>query len=266
VRPEVRVVFRGDEPEASHGTRKALRAATEAEGFSFREIPAARLAAGTGRKLSVVARVDAYNLYIRLHRAPVAVVLLCDAVVRRDPRYKLKDKEVVSVRDLCRYKAFVTSLPAASDPAKSMWLDEFAEWRDTDGCEDHRDPRCLPFPVFRTKVPPTALADARGRREFARQYGRPPRRTDHRRVEWRDAQIGARHGRDPVTVASCKLIDGFHWDVSRGSELANAALVWTMGRGGYLNAYPDSILRRGDRCREVWSYEDSLAADGRGPR
>lgn len=241
----------------SSGFRDVADAA-ERRGWEFTALAALSLTAGSGRRLQVLGRCDAADLYVKLHRRPCAVLAFEDVHVRTQPASALRDDRVVPLRAFCRYKSYFAHLRA--NRAAAVWADQFAAWIGAVACEGHNDCRCLPFHVFAAGAT-YDLERPEERRRFERDHRRLRVRRDRRDREWSPARLGARHGREPMTIAGFRLEDGFHWDVKpQGSKkIATADAVWTVKN--YLNVYPDGASRLGDRCYLDWTRDQSARAD-----
>ena len=219
---------------------------------------ASPLTAGSGRRLLVLGRCDAADLYVQFHRRPTAVLTNEDVHVRTQPASPLRDDRVVSLREFSRYKSYFSHL--RSNRAEEAWSDEFSAWMGEVSCDGLADCRCLPFHIFTAKATyDLTLREERAR--FERDHRRRRARYDDRQLEWSPARPRARHGREPITISGYRLEDGFHWDVAarRKRTIATADRVWVVKN--YLNVYPDGMSRFGDRCYEVWTRQDSARAD-----
>jgi hypothetical protein len=65
-------------------------------------------------------------------------------------------------------------------------------------------------------------------------------------------------------VAGCLLSKGFHWDVEAprgGAMLCSSDSVWKVQGQGYVNVYPDGVIRGGKRSARQWSPGQSAQAD-----
>lgn len=240
---------------ASDGS--ALRREAERFGWDVILREAVPLTAGSGRRLLVLGRCDAADLYVDLHRRPTAVLATDHVHVRTHPASPLRDDRVVSVRDFCCYKSYYSLLQAKADRS---WSDEFAEWLAHISCDGHTDCRCLPFHVFAAKSK-YDLTRQEERARFQRDHRQLQVLRDDRRRDWSPARRGARHGREATTVAGFRLENGFHWDVSprQSPTIATADTVWTVK--SYLNVYPDGVARIGNRCYQDWTRAQSDKAD-----
>jgi hypothetical protein len=232
------------------------------EGWDSNNLDLVWLTASSGRRLSLLTRCDASDMYVDFHRRPVAVVSFAKANVRATPEGPLRDDRVISLTDYCRYKAHYST--RSGSPEK--WAARFRSWIGTAECEDHRDPRCLPLHIF-TARKSLNLATTEGRKQFNQLHRLTattrPVRVDGRRLVWDPARPNARRGREPVTVAGLRLEDGVHWDVTHQRSatwrIAGADVAWEVRN--YINVYPDGATRIGDRCYLKWGRTDSAQAD-----
>ena len=212
-----------------------------------------------GRRLNVLQRGTARELYSSMHRGPVAVLHDADPSprVRTDPRRPLNDRRTTSLDEFCRYKSFVMSLRLEEAQA---WATQFDEWLETIECDDSNDPRILPFHIFTAKH-----AHDLDRQSERRRFGDAHRKQnileDKRRRRWAAARPGQQHGREPQLIRQLQLPDGFHWDVtmsrSRSPLLTSATTVWRVTQGGYINVHPTGHVRVGKNCSQIWSEKES---------
>ncbi len=252
-------VYAIDPPQAA---RAAIESACAREKWEMVILRSISASAGSGRKLCLLARCDAADLYVALHRRQVAVISFSKISVRSTPEGPLRDDRVISLPKFCEHKAYTTSNPDNHE----TWPAEFSQWTRTVACDDHRDPRCLPFHIFQSRSE-SSLYTTEERNGFNKLHRLPatnrPVRLDKRGVVWDPARPGARHGREPITVAGTRLVDGFHWDVRRQRSgrwrLATSDVTWDVAK--YINVYPDGATRFGDRCTPMWSRGDSARED-----
>lgn len=232
-----------------------------AHGWDQGTLPLVSLSAGSGRRFNVVPRCAAADIYVEAHRRPIGVLLQTDAHVRSTPVGPLQDNRVIPLRSFMRYKAFTSHMGMSSH---QTWWSAFDEWLASTHCDGYNDPRCLPFHIFSAKNQ-LDLHDEGSRSEFERVHKRGFARTDGDDLTWSAARPGARHGREPTTVAGNTLIDGFHWDVAvpsgRKRVVATADTSWDVKN--YVNVYPDGMARiaKAGRAYQAWNREDSLVAD-----
>ncbi len=243
------------------GVPKEVAEPASTRGWNVTSLEVDRLTAGSGRRMHLLPRATAADLYVALHRDECAVLSSVRAFVRSTPEGALRDDRAIDIATFCRYKAFTLHL--AAQGAGATWESQFKNWMaDNSRCTGHSDPRCLPLHIFKSKGS-FDLDEVGGRAAFDREHRVQRSRVDARRVTWSPARPGARHGREPVAVAGVQLVDGFHWDVSaaRPTTIATADAVWKVK--GYLNVYPDGASRSGLRSSLNWSRKDSIAADRR---
>ena len=125
--------------------------------------------------------------------------------------------------------------------------EEFHDWLAGSHCQGEGDPRCLPFHLFRRRIPFDDLTTGEGQTRFTQRYGSQSSRLDDNGLCWNRPQR-ALHGRDILQVAGRELAMGFHWDVvagSRGSTITTTSDVWQIKSNGYINIYPDAHVRSG---------------------
>lgn len=232
-------------------------------GWQVRVAECVSLRSSGGRGMNLVQRRTASELYVSMHRGPVAV--LHDAHpsprVRTDPRPQLDNRRTTSLDDYCRYKSFVLSLRSS---AAQDWATRFDEWLAAIECDGTNDPRILPFHIFAAKDCHD-LDGRSGRKRFRDDHWKRDALEDKRRRRWRAAGPGQLHGGESPLVRQLQLPDGFHWDVTvpgRGSPyMMSATAVWQVTRGGYINVHPDGHCRVGKNCSQLWSGEDSNRED-----
>ena len=114
-------------------------------------------------------------------------------------------------------------------------------WCQDTGCENHHDPRCLPFHIFESEQ--INLDTPEERRRFNEIHGPGGRRRDDRDFSW-CLGPGAFHGNDVLHVAGHTLPRGFHWDVSvqaNPKTITTPTERWQVAR--YINIAPDANLR-----------------------
>lgn len=223
--------------------RSVIRQICGKHGWMYQERRTTNL---EGRPL--VSGGDASSLYKRMHRTRVAVLSI-QAPGAQGPQLltrpaplqfpaNVRWREAVSLRHLCRHKAFFLRLRWDRDPIS--WASAFIAWASRIECSGTSDPRCLPLHVFAAaRRWSRQLTTMQGRLAFDHQYGSGARRVDGRELRW---ETGPNHGRDVLYVAGCTLPNGFHWDV-QGSEIE----LWTPIEGWlvrqYVNVAPDAAVR-----------------------
>jgi hypothetical protein len=225
-------------------------------------LEAVPVSAGSGRKMKLLPRVTADHLYVQLHRSASAVIYQPGIEVRKDPSGGHRDDKVFSLFRFCNYKAFIRSTNA-NDIAD--WGADFERWCSNVGCEGKSDVRCLPFHMFDFEdVDRHDLNDPGARQAFGQARRKLVDGTrgwlDENRLLWAPATPGTLHGREPITVAGQPLEIGFHWDVrGRDRKLTSATTKWKVL--GYTNVYPDGCVRRSSGSRQIWTIDQSVAAD-----
>ena len=208
------------------------------------------------RPIQVLTPGDAERLYRLLHHGPVIVAAFTSIYVLRDPRsLSIREKHTVRLQDFVEHKACYLLVNGRTDV--SALESTLLEWRVVVRCDGPDDPRALPLHSFDADGPCPDLADDEGRKGFGAKYGSGRLRLDESGREW--ARATALHGRQTLTIAGCRLIAGFHWDVSyrRGSgTLLCANAVWRLPRRSYANVHPDGDVRGGSRdvppIKRIW--------------
>jgi hypothetical protein len=152
-----------------------------------------------------------------------------------------------SLRNLLRYKAFVTPLGAGSS---SLQIDDelqlFGRWSGECNCNGERDPRALPLHTFSPDREWSDLHLDAGKHSFARVHGSSGSWVDTVGRPWNKARYP--HGRGESWVAGAVLDGGAHWDVQAArstTSICNLHQVWRVPRGSYVNVYPDGHIRKG---------------------
>ena len=240
-------------PKEDLGVTSALRAhvgtVCQREGWQLHQRSVQTRRSPKGRPILLVARDVAAGLYPRIHRAPVAVL-----VVGKDPRVPLHPLEAevlrfgkhVPLKRFVDYKSCWIRVP--NDPGNDSWVGTFSGWCERIECEGEHDPRCVPFHVFSGRG--ADLNEAERRREFDHQYGAGGSRVDDNGAQWvlnpRDF-----HGTEALTVGGFELRVGCHWDVSADNwRVATPVGEWRVD--GHVNIYPDAHLRpRGSNVRKL---------------
>jgi hypothetical protein len=200
---------------------------------------------------------DAHQLYGLLHRWRLMVVCFTSVFVRKNPRRQpAVRRSALELRSFVEHKADFALIRSGNSIASV--IEAFRNERRL-SCEGEDDPRCLPLHVFALDKEWSNLGDKSGRDAFNEHHGPPRSRLDSDDRRWSRAARSAYHGRDKLTVASCDLTPGMHWDVAseRGrAQLMTAHEIWELPRGsrGYLNVYPDAYVRPGarSRARRIW--------------
>ena len=206
-----------------------------------------------GRPLGLLAGSDAANLYRRSHRARVGVFFVGQPCVLLKPdAHVFAGGALAALRRFVRYKAYVSPLP--EDPADvSGALDVYDAWCGRVECGGGRDPRCLPFHIFKSDQMPLGTTEQQQR--FDGKYGSGARRRDDDDFVW-ILDPARFHGADVLHVAGYELAPGFHWDVSvgRGRKIITTPTErWRVDR--YVNVAPDAHLRgRAPHARKIGSF------------
>lgn len=206
-----------------------------------------------GRPLRVLAGTDAANLYQRSHRARVGVFHVGRPSVRLRPHaYVFSAGALATLERFVRHKAYESPLP--ENPAKvSDALDFYEAWCRRVECDSGRDPRCLPFHIFKSGQ--FSLEKAEERQRFNATYGSGAHRQDDNNFDW-TLDPTRFHGREVLHVAGHELAPGFHWDVAvdRGRKIITTPTEqWRVDE--YVNVTPDAHLRgREPFARKIRSY------------
>ena len=247
----------------SSAQRQVVQQHATQRGWQVCTAECVNLSSGAGRRMNLLQRGTAQDLYASMHRGPVAV--LHDAKpspkVRTDPRQPLNDRRTMSLDAFCRCKSFVMSLQPSDAHA---WATRFDEWMDAIECDGPTDPRVLPHHIFAAKGS-YVLDEQSERKRFRDDHRKRGALEDKRRRRWRVPESGQLHGRESQLVRQLQLPDGFHWDVTvpqaRSPVLTTATTVWQVTRGGYINVHPNGHFRTGEHSRQIWSREDSDRED-----
>ena len=161
----------------------------------------------------------------------------------------------MALRRYFNHKAF--HHPIREDRFDDSWkqfLADFKIWLGTAHCENEGDPRCLPFHLFKSKVPNVDLDTTAGRGEFAKVHGSQSNRVDDAKLHWKRPAPGQFHGGDTLQIAGLPLAKGYHWDVSSPNTkilIETSSHIWRIDRGGYVNIYPDAFIRKGRGVSKV---------------
>ena len=145
----------------------------------------------------------------------------------------------IGLATFVRYKSLAARLPR--EPAEvSNQLEAYEAWCELVECEGGRDPRCLPFHIFKSGN--SDLDTPERRRHFDDIHGTGARRQDDNELAW-DLKPGGFHGRDILHVAGRELPPGFHWDVSvdRARTITTPTEQWRVSK--YVNVAPDANVR-----------------------
>lgn len=211
---------------------------------------------GDGRTTVMIDPWEAKKIYRDAHRRGVAVVQFADVHVLRNPRGHPSQNNSIPLGVFTRHKTYFHKVEGPRPPAKplepvSTFVDGFHAWLDHVGCEDSRDPRCLPLHSFSDDLERFDLGSNDGRESFARRHGTPATLRDDAGMKWGRPRGGAMHGREVLSVAGMELPVGFHWDVlneSNPGSLASINEVWHFKKNAYANVSPDATIRQGQRA------------------
>lgn len=214
-----------------------------ARGWQFNPRPFSSLRDPRGRSIPLIAVDVASGLYRLCHRARVAtLVLSSDPRVPLHPRTQdaLTYSRHIPLKRFVAYKCCWYRVP--NDASNDTWAGVFESWCKRVDCDNERDPRCLPFHVFKGEAEDLNTEEAR--RQFNHKYGAASDREDDTQTHWR-LNPKTYHGQDALTIAGCALPAGAHWDVLPPSkrQFYTPSGAWDIE--GHFNAYPDSHLRPG---------------------
>ncbi|MDE2905717.1 MAG: hypothetical protein OXQ28_06490 [Acidobacteriota bacterium] len=184
--------------------------------------------------------VDAVNMYRRLHRARVCVLFAGKPVISLKPGAPaFGPGRSIGLATFVRYKSHAARLPREPVDVPNQ-LEAYEAWCELVECESGRDPRCLPFHIFKSEN--SDLDTPECRRHFDDIHGTGAQRHDDNDLTW-DLKPGGFHGRGILHVAGRELPRGFHWDVSvdRARTITTPTEQWRVSR--YVNVAPDANVR-----------------------
>jgi hypothetical protein len=248
--PDVYLFISQNDLTSTVRLRDSCRRTCEERDWNFQSRVLKPTKTPAGRPILPITISDAKGLYPRSHRAQVATLVFgTDPAVplRPDLAEAVRFGHTVPLRRYLDYKSCWVRVP--NDPENLTWAGIFESWCASVECEDERDPRCLPFHVF--KGDGVDLRFVERRQAFNDRYGPGALRRDDSSLEW-VLDPRAFHGREVLTIAGCCCRPGFHWDVAstRPWRLATPAGVWE-GKG-HVNVSPDAHIRpKGNNVRKV---------------
>ena len=220
--------------------------------FSLRQPRKSSLLGGRVRWL--IKSEDASNLYRRLHRACVGVLQIGKVHISLVSERRPIARDFRTLREFVLHKAFHSTMQDKNFLHDwRSFLDKFQVWLRQASCDGEGDPRCLPFHMFETELDLDVLSLKEGRSHFNEIHGPQSNRVDSNGSIWNRPR-GQFHGRGTLYVAGRELAKGFHWDVSSSRaprRIFTTSEIWEIGRGGYLNIYPDQYVRGGSRSRQI---------------
>ncbi len=200
-------------------------------------------------KQGVISGTDVQELYLRIHKARVAVIsiqppgaagpILFDRPTKPSTGEQINYKQTLSLRQLCLNKSFFYKM--RWDRETHNWVSGFQKWAISINCSSTHDPICLPFHVFKAEGHwPKTLKSHESRKDFNNQYGTNDRK-DLRSLIWKTNEL---HGNESIHIAGFQLPKGYHWNVN--SSLNKATLytpteVWEVSN--YVNVTPDACIR-----------------------
>ena len=244
---------------------RALKSLCTDRGWTFEQRNTLRRSLPDHRSRKVRAHLLHYQhateLYIRMHSRNIGVVQVDKTHVPVTPNPKTSLRYFLPLQQFVRYKALHRriDLGAFADQEAERVAIGLEDWiAQSNKCEGEKDPRCLPFHVFLANLNRYDLDVPDGRRRFNEDHGSQGSRRDNNGLHWDRPSARDMHGRRSLHVAGCRLVQGFHWDVSISSrttgatELSNTAEVWKVWGDGYVNIYPDAQIRAGRQCARIF--------------
>lgn len=192
-----------------------------------------------GHELHLLRPDDVRALYRLCHEAYVVVLAFDAARVQLDVSERPSRPGSLPLESFVQYKA---RFERPSDLASLRDLLPSLSIQDS-GCEDFRDPRCLPFAIFEPKEF-LDLTDAAARKQFKRAH----KNRQNNALSDKGARVwsfGPFHSMDLLHVAGCVLPYGFHWDVTtrRDWTILNGWERWTLPGNRYVNVHPNGYIR-----------------------
>jgi hypothetical protein len=201
-----------------------------------------------GLRFELVRSADVERLYREAHRALVLVITVGTAQVHLRIDERPTNATTLPLSQYLHHKACTLHVSRPEEASKVS--DALARHQFDLSCEGHKDPRCIPFFLFR-RTESNDLGSESGRSQFVSHYsqGRSANVSaliDGEGREWASREF---HSADLIHVAGTTLPVGFHWNVQtkKKTELANGWEVWRIGAHGYVNVHPDAHIRQGDR-------------------
>lgn len=193
-----------------------------------------------GHQLNLLKPADVRALYRLCHEEYVVVLALVAARVQLDVSERPSKPGSLPLEEFVRYKALYAR-PADEEAMKRV-LDEVSI--DDSGCEDFRDPRCLPFAVFRPRKV-LDLTEPKSRKEFKKSHKARRSTTAFADAGDREWSVGEYHTMELLHVAGCVLPYGFHWDVEtrKSWTILNGWERWTLPGTKHVNVHPNGHIR-----------------------
>ena len=244
---------------------RALKSVCTDRGWRFEQRNTLRRSLPDHRSRKVRAQLLQYQhateLYSRMHLRNIGVVQVDKTHVPVTPNPKNSLRYFLPLQQFVRYKALHRriDLGAFADHSAERVATDLRDWiAQSNKCEGEKDPRCLPFHVFSANLKHYDLDVPDGRRRFNEDHGPQGSRRDNKGLHWDRPSARDMHGRRALHVAGCRLIQGFHWDVSISSrttgatELSNTTEIWKVWGDGYVNIYPDAQIRGGRQSARIY--------------
>ena len=211
------------------------------------------------RKYRLIRTSHAKGIYLSAHRERVIVLALTGARVLLNPTEVPNSRNTVSIEEFVRYKCAYRFIDSSASLKQAIELID--QYPTVAGCDDTRDPRCLPFALF-TPHGEYDLSSEGARQQFLKDH-QASRGTgdlgDQKKRVW---QRQENHTSDLLHVAGMTLPVGFHWNVQAraASVLANGWECWDLLGGGYTNIHPDATIRGGNRANRTYFLRSSEPA------
>ena len=254
------------QPEGTPRTlSRSLQSICTDRGWTFEQRNTIRRSLPDHRSRKVRAHLLHYQhatqLYRRMHLRNIGVVHVGKTHVPLTPNPKNSLRYFLPLQQFVRYKALhrLVDPRAFTDQSAERVTTDLHDWIAQSGkCEGERDPRCLPFHVFIANLELFDLDAPDDRRRFNDSHGAQGSRRDNNGFRWDRPSARDMHGSQSLHVAGCRLIQGFHWDVSISSrrngatEVSNTTEIWKVWGDGYVNIYPDAHIRSGRQCARIY--------------
>lgn len=246
--------FPENEKLATQKTREQLRKELQKREWGFQERTTRFIRTPGGGLIEFAEARDVVAAYRDAHRSKVAILSTGKS------RFSTEDPSERSIRrnttlklfGYYQYKAYCQNMSENKFVPDSFFGD-FEEWMEKINCDGDPDPRCLPFPIFRTKTTFDNLECSERRGDFEGVHHTCRGREDALNLNW-EINPRAFHSRDTLVVAGKALTTGFHWDVqnnARGAiRLSSPTETWEIM--SYANIFPDgTIIGRQPYARKI---------------
>lgn len=211
------------------------------------------------RRVNVLEPVDAHELYRDLSLRKCYVISRGSVFVLHDPRQDPpRKRDCIPLSRFVDHKAVYYTLEDGVDTAAD--LRQLIGTESPSDCTSYNDPRILPLHVFDRDADGRRLGTDDGRHKFRDAYSRNGCWQSTATGAWRPASAGGRHGLAGPSGAALRIWDyelpnGYHWDTNAGPNkrlVIATASVWKVEARGYVNIYPDSHIRAGEKARQTW--------------